>query len=44
MRMGVREEAYFDIPIDRYIWPVLHTLIGVGNGILNHLVDIVENL
>ena len=22
MRMGVREEAYFDIPIDRYIWPV----------------------
>ena len=42
-RKGVREEPYFDIPVERYIWPVLHTLIGVGNGILNHLVDIVES-
>lgn len=42
-RKGVREEPYFDIPLWRYIWPVLHTLIGVGNDILDYLIDIVES-
>ena len=43
VRMGVREQPYFDIPVSRYIWPVLHTLIGVGNAILDYLIDIIEN-
>ena len=42
-RKGVREDPYFDIPVDHYIWPVLHILIGIGNAILAYLVDIVEN-
>ena len=42
-RMGVREAPYFDITVHRYIWPVLHTLIGVGNAILDYLIDIVES-
>jgi len=41
--MGVREGPYFDIPVTRYIWPILHTLIGVGNGILDYLIDIIES-
>ena len=36
-RMGVRESPYFDIPVSRYIWPILHTLIGVRNAILELL-------
>ena len=42
-RMGVREEPYFDIPVWRYIWPLLHMLIGLGNDILNYLVDVLDN-
>ena len=42
-RMGVLEVPYFDIPVERYIWPILHTLIGIGNNILKYLVDIVDN-
>ena len=42
-RMGVREVPYFDISMARYIWPILHTLIGVGNGILDYLIDIIES-
>ena len=42
-RHGVREDPYFDIPPERYIWPILHTLMGVGNNILNHLTDTVDN-
>ena len=42
-RKGVREDPYFDIPVERFIWPILHTLIGIGNNILKYLVDIVEN-
>jgi len=41
--MGVREEPYFDIPVARYIWPILHTLSGVGNGILDYLIDMIES-
>jgi len=41
--MGVQETPYFDIPVHRYIRPVLHTLIGVGNAILDYLIDIVES-
>ena len=37
--MGVREDPYFDIPVDQYIWPLLHTLIGIGSKILTFLVD-----
>jgi len=29
--------------VSRYIWPILHTLIGVGNAILDYLFDIIEN-
>ena len=42
-RMGVREAPMFDIPVERFIWPILHTLIGIGNAILKHIVDIIEN-
>ena len=42
-RMGVREDPYFEIPIDRFIWPILHTLIGIGNAILKNLMNIIEN-
>lgn len=42
-RKGVREEAYFDVPVERYIWPILHILIGVGNAILDYLIDVIEN-
>ena len=41
--MGVREDPYFEIPIDRFIWPILHTLIGIGNDILKNLMNIIEN-
>ncbi len=40
---GVREESYFKIPVARVIWPILHTLIGIGNQILKSFVDIVHN-
>ncbi len=40
---GVREEPYFKIPVARVIWPILHTLIGIGNKILKYFVDIVDN-
>jgi len=42
-RMGVREYPYFDIPAENYIWPILHTLIGVGNNILDHLVEYADH-
>ena len=42
-RMGIREAPYFEIPVRRYIWPVLHILIGVGNAILDYLIDFIEN-
>ena len=42
-RMGVREIPFFDIPVMRYIWPILHTLIGIGNAIMKNLIDIVES-
>ena len=42
-RHGVREEPYFKIPVERVIWPVLHTLIGIGNNILQNLVDFIDN-
>ena len=37
--MGVKGSPYFSIPIDRIIWPLLHSLIGIGNQLLNHVVD-----
>ena len=42
-RMGVREDPYFEIPVERFIWPILHTLIGIGNAILKNLIDVIEN-
>ena len=42
-RRGVREPPYFDVPVSRFIWPILHILIGVGNSILDHLIDVIEN-
>lgn len=43
-RMGVREEyPYFDIPVENYIFPILHTLIGVGNNILTYLTNYADN-
>ena len=41
--MGVREYPYFDIPVENYIWPILHTLIGIGNNILTFLTDYADN-
>jgi len=41
--IGVREKPYFDIPVKMYIWPILHTLVGVGNAILDYLIDIIES-
>ena len=41
--MEVHEDPYFDIPIEIYIWPILHTLIGVGNAILTNLINTMEN-
>ena len=38
-RLGVRENPYFDIPVSQFVWPLLHTLIGIGNNILKYLVD-----
>jgi len=40
---GVREIPLFDIPVENYIWPILHTLIGIGNNILAYLVDYADN-
>jgi len=40
--LGVKEAPYFEIPVDRVIWPVLHTMIGMGNQILTSLVDIAD--
>lgn len=42
-RLGVREEPFFKVPISRVIWPVLHTLIGIGNNILSNFVQIVDS-
>ena len=41
--MSVLEEPYFDIPVDRYIWSILHTLIVIGNAILKHLINIIQS-
>ena len=38
--MGVREMPYFNIPIDRVVWPLLHALIGIGNNLLQWLVEL----
>ena len=40
---GVREEPYFDIPVANFIWPLLHTLIGIGNNILTYLINYADN-
>ena len=40
---GVREEPYFDIPVSNFIWPLLYTLIGVGNNILTHLIKYADS-
>ncbi len=37
--MGVRKDPYFEIPVSQFVWPVLHTLIGIGNKVLKFLVD-----
>ncbi|KAL7539781.1 hypothetical protein ACHAXR_011204 [Thalassiosira sp. AJA248-18] len=42
-RKGVREYPYFEIPVERYIFPILHTLMGIGNALLAYLIDIVES-
>ncbi len=39
---GIREESYFKIPIERVIWPIKHTCIGIGNQIQKIFVDIVN--
>ncbi len=41
--MGLHKEHLFDIGVTRHIWPILHTLIGVGNDILEYLIDIIES-
>jgi len=41
--MGVQAKTYFDIPVERYISPILHTLIGIGNGILDYMINIIES-
>ena len=38
-RKGVVEPAYFNIPIERVVFPLLHALIGVGNQLLQYIVD-----
>lgn len=40
---GVRTHPMWDcIPISHYIVPVLHIHIGLGNDVLNHLLDIID--
>ena len=41
--MGVREYPHFDIPVENYIWPILHTLIGIGNNILTFVTEYADN-
>jgi len=37
---GCTEEPLFDcVPVDNYIIPVLHLLIGIGNNLLNSLLE-----
>ncbi len=37
---GCMEEPLFDsVPVDNYIIPVLHLLIGIGNNLLNSLLE-----
>lgn len=38
-RKGVTELPYFKVPIERVVWPLLHALIGVGNNLLQFMVD-----
>lgn len=39
---GCTEEPLFvSIPVDNYIFPVLHSLIGIGNNLLNSLLECV---
>ncbi len=38
-----REEPYFQISIEGVLWPILHTIIGIGNQVLKNFVDIVDN-
>ena len=34
--------AYFKVPIERVVWPILHALIGVGGSLLDQIVDFGE--
>ena len=38
-RKGITEKPYFKIPIERIVWPLLHALIGVGNNLLQYIID-----
>ena len=42
-RKGVREQPYFKVPVERYVWPLLHMLIGIGNAILEFFMNVVDN-
>jgi hypothetical protein len=42
-RRGVREDPYFNIPVENVVWPLLHALIGIGNNLLTSLLDFGEN-
>jgi hypothetical protein len=41
-KRGVKECPYFDIPIEQAVWPLLHALIGIGNQLLQLIVDLGE--
>eukprot|EP00956_Cyclotella_meneghiniana_P011912 scaffold16752_cov85-Cyclotella_meneghiniana.AAC.6 len=40
-RKGITEKPYFKVPIKRIVivWPLLHALIGVGNNLLQYIID-----
>ena len=40
---GVQEYPHFDIPVENYIWSILHTLIGIGNNIFTFLTRYTDN-
>ena len=38
--LGVKEEPYRDfVEVDKYIWPILHNQINLGNNIFYNLLD-----
>jgi hypothetical protein len=41
-RNGVQEHPIFSLPIEHIIWPLLHALIGIGNQLLNFVIDYAE--